>query len=191
MWTSQEGLKIIGEKMIHDFIQYSPLPHVKLSLCSVLVFVYKGVEWVVVKFASITVLFVSIHITIWRKTIKYTQTWYVAKLWSSMWCHTYISKVSCQKGPICHAWRVGPFWQNTIDIKVLHVAKPLYWLRLCPMVFLAVSLASVSLISIHSIIILLSSDDAWDSYLLTNDSEFENWCTCCWRQFITMSTKNC
>ena len=32
-----------------------------------------------------------------------------------------ISRVSCQKGPICHAyaWRVGPFWQDTIDMKVL------------------------------------------------------------------------
>ena len=30
----------------------------------------------------------------------------------------YISRVSCQKGPICHAyaWRVGPFWQDTLDI---------------------------------------------------------------------------
>ena len=29
-----------------------------------------------------------------------------------------ISKVSCQKGPTHHAytWRVGPFWQDTIDI---------------------------------------------------------------------------
>ena len=29
-----------------------------------------------------------------------------------------ISRVSCQKGPICHAsaWRVGPFWQDTLDI---------------------------------------------------------------------------
>ena len=28
--------------------------------------------------------------------------------------------MSCQKGPICHAqaWRVGPFWQDTIDIFV-------------------------------------------------------------------------
>ena len=27
------------------------------------------------------------------------------------------SRVSCQKGPICHAyvWRIGPFWQDTID----------------------------------------------------------------------------
>ena len=32
-----------------------------------------------------------------------------------------ISRVSCQKGPICHAWawRVGPFRQDTIDIKVV------------------------------------------------------------------------
>ena len=30
----------------------------------------------------------------------------------------WISRVSCQKGPICHAlaWRVGPFWHDTIDI---------------------------------------------------------------------------
>ena len=32
----------------------------------------------------------------------------------------HISRVSCQKGPICHAyaWRVGPFWQDTIDYTV-------------------------------------------------------------------------
>ena len=30
-----------------------------------------------------------------------------------------ISRVSCQKGPICHAqaWRVGPLWQDTIDMQ--------------------------------------------------------------------------
>ena len=30
----------------------------------------------------------------------------------------HISRVSCQKGSICHAyaWRVGPFWQETLDI---------------------------------------------------------------------------
>ena len=30
----------------------------------------------------------------------------------------YISRVSCQKGPIYHAltWRVGPVWQDSIDI---------------------------------------------------------------------------
>ena len=29
-----------------------------------------------------------------------------------------ISMVSCQKGPICHAyaWQIGPFWQDTLDI---------------------------------------------------------------------------
>ena len=29
-----------------------------------------------------------------------------------------MSRVSCQKGPICHAqaWRVGPFWQDSIDV---------------------------------------------------------------------------
>ena len=29
-----------------------------------------------------------------------------------------ISRVSCQKGPICHAkaWRVGLFWQDTLDM---------------------------------------------------------------------------
>ena len=30
----------------------------------------------------------------------------------------YKSSVSCKKGPTCHvkAWRVGPFWQDTIDM---------------------------------------------------------------------------
>ena len=29
------------------------------------------------------------------------------------------SGVSCQKGPICHAsWRVGPFWQDTLEISM-------------------------------------------------------------------------
>ena len=32
-----------------------------------------------------------------------------------------ILRVSCQKGPICHAqaWRLGPFWQDTIDISLI------------------------------------------------------------------------
>ena len=32
--------------------------------------------------------------------------------------HWHISRVSCQKGPTCHAyaWQIGPFWQDTIDI---------------------------------------------------------------------------
>ena len=31
---------------------------------------------------------------------------------------TYMSRVSCQKGPICHAqaWQVGPFWLDTLDV---------------------------------------------------------------------------
>ena len=34
------------------------------------------------------------------------------------WANSNISRVSCQKGPICHAWawRVGPFWQDTLDM---------------------------------------------------------------------------
>ena len=30
--------------------------------------------------------------------------------------------VSCQKGPTRHAyaWQVAPFWQNTLDLCVLH-----------------------------------------------------------------------
>ena len=30
-----------------------------------------------------------------------------------------ISKVCCQKGPTHHAyaWQIGPFWQDTLDIK--------------------------------------------------------------------------
>ena len=28
------------------------------------------------------------------------------------------SRVSCQKGPTCHAypWQVGPFWQDTLEL---------------------------------------------------------------------------
>ena len=31
----------------------------------------------------------------------------------------YIPRVSCQKGPICHAlaWRVGTFWRDTLDMQ--------------------------------------------------------------------------
>ena len=37
----------------------------------------------------------------------------------SAWCNNRVSRVSCQKGPICHAyaWRVGPFWQDTIGMR--------------------------------------------------------------------------
>ena len=33
----------------------------------------------------------------------------------------WISRVSCQKGPICHAyaWQIGPFWQDTLDMFLL------------------------------------------------------------------------
>ena len=39
-----------------------------------------------------------------------------------------ISRVSCQKGPICHAlaWRVGPFWQDTIDLQMCFLGR-IYW----------------------------------------------------------------
>ena len=35
--------------------------------------------------------------------------------------HFHISRVSCQKGPTCHAyaWQIGPFWQDTLDINSL------------------------------------------------------------------------
>ena len=33
---------------------------------------------------------------------------------------TYMSRVSCQKGPTRHAcaWQIGPFWQDTLDVCV-------------------------------------------------------------------------
>ena len=33
----------------------------------------------------------------------------------------FISRVSCQKGPTCHAcaWQIGPFWQDTLDMKII------------------------------------------------------------------------
>ena len=37
----------------------------------------------------------------------------------SISCILNISRVSCQKGPTCHAyaWQIGPFWQDTLDIR--------------------------------------------------------------------------
>ena len=39
-----------------------------------------------------------------------------------------ILRVSCQKGPICHAlaWQIGPFWQHTIDLQMCFLAR-IYW----------------------------------------------------------------
>ena len=41
------------------------------------------------------------------------------------------SRVSCQKGPTrhAHAWQIGPFWQDTLDIYVVRwwsICVPLY-----------------------------------------------------------------
>ena len=52
------------------------------------------------------------------------------------------ARISCQKGPICHAqaWRVGPFWQDTIDIylcimiQIFHnVTLPMVYVLLNPL----------------------------------------------------------
>ena len=44
---------------------------------------------------------------------------YIGLCWSRAWLHLEKnSRVSCQKGTICHAWQVGPFWQDTL--KFLH-----------------------------------------------------------------------
>ena len=32
------------------------------------------------------------------------------------WSDVEMSRVSCQKGPICQAWWIGPFWQDTLDV---------------------------------------------------------------------------
>ena len=51
--------------------------------------------------------------------------------------YKHISRVPCQKGPICHAlaWRVGPFWQDTIDVPcylaVLDHQQAQCWLQSC------------------------------------------------------------
>ena len=41
----------------------------------------------------------------------------ITELWEMLYWY-YNSRVSCQKGPICHvwAWRVAPFWQDTIEL---------------------------------------------------------------------------
>ena len=47
-----------------------------------------------------------------------------------------ISRVFCQKGPICHAeaWRVGPFWQDAIVICIAKIGLHCFrlWLVACP-----------------------------------------------------------
>ena len=47
-------------------------------------------------------------------------------------CHC-IWRVSCQKGPICHAqaWQVGPFWQDTIDMWMCHHFITINLIALC------------------------------------------------------------
>ena len=44
------------------------------------------------------------------------------------WPH--ISMVSCQTGPTRHAyaWKIGPFWQDTLDISISKLDR--YWFRL-------------------------------------------------------------
>ena len=44
--------------------------------------------------------------------------------------------VSCQKGPTGHAyaWQIGPFWQDTLDIRSMSLVKTLFnflWMLLC------------------------------------------------------------
>ena len=36
----------------------------------------------------------------------------------SLWVQSFITMVSCQKGPTRHAyaWQIGPFWKDTLDI---------------------------------------------------------------------------
>ena len=53
----------------------------------------------------------------WYNMVQYNIILHIA-LWDPS--RIYISRVSCQKGPICHAlaWLVGPFWQDTLDIRV-------------------------------------------------------------------------
>ena len=44
---------------------------------------------------------------------------YGMNVWVTHWGRvTHISRVSCQKGPTrhAHAWQIGPFWQDTLDI---------------------------------------------------------------------------
>ena len=44
-----------------------------------------------------------------------------------IWGSTYISRVSCQKGPTRHAyaWQIGRFWQETLDISICVPYLPL------------------------------------------------------------------
>ena len=65
----------------------------------------------------------------------------------------HISRVSCQKGPICHtyAWRVGPFWQETLDISYfIWIHNPIQstWLKLSPKYTKSLYFKSVFVISL-------------------------------------------
>ena len=57
----------------------------------------------------------------------------------------HISRVSCQKGPTRHAyaWRIGPFWQDTLDIRtwmpqagILVMDKELHSILFCEILLL-------------------------------------------------------
>ena len=61
---------------------------------------------------------------LWQLTFFYDFRWdqlaFLLYVFMNMHGHIeYVSRVSCQKGPTHHAyaWQIGPFWQDTLDLK--------------------------------------------------------------------------
>ena len=56
--------------------------------------------------------------------------------------YIHIWRVSCQKGRICHAsaWRVGPFWQDIIDLEAIVNVCTLIWELLSFISFISVNI---------------------------------------------------
>ena len=66
----------------------------------------------------------------WRKVSRFKLLFHVRepklqKAWNlNLFDFTFMSIVSCQKGPTRHAyaWQIGPFWQDTLDVYLAMVS---------------------------------------------------------------------
>ena len=61
-----------------------------------------------------------------------SEGWFNRKTPSYKYSH--LSRVSCQKGPICHAsaWWVGPFWQDTLVIRLWRSTSHIIFIQEIP-----------------------------------------------------------
>ena len=118
--------KISCEVLVQLFWQDTKPGH---ETCSLIVKVYDFViHWVNMKRIVMTAYpsFLSMLFLFGCGLYASSQIWPLPTcLWFTMYtrgvyCYLYILGVSCQKGPIYHAsaWRVGPFWQDTLDMSM-------------------------------------------------------------------------